>query len=166
MADNTPFQIANLPAGLKEPGIYVTVRSDGDPGLSAANQRCLLWGYQSSAATFPPNTPVRAINQDQVDAGAGATSMLAHAYAAAKSQVPIGAEIYLMPLIAPLAVRLRLSRLRLRVSPAWVTSSATTATAADTMTVKYRGRGSRLALRRVMLGPRLQLTLRLPGIRF
>ena len=85
MADNTPFQIANLPAGLKEPGIYVTVRSDGDPGLSAANQRCLLWGYQSSAAAFPPNTPVRAINQDQVDAGAGATSMLAHAYAAAKS---------------------------------------------------------------------------------
>lgn len=142
MADNTPFQIANLPAGLKEPGIYVTVRSDGDPGLSAANQRCLLWGYQSSAATFPPNTPVRAINQDQVDAGAGATSMLAHAYAAAKSQVPIGAEIYLMPLIAPSGGTAQVISFEITGEPSLgVTSSATTATAADTMTVKYRGRG-------------------------
>jgi len=142
MADNTPFQVANLPAGLKEPGIYVTVRSDGDPGLSAANQRCLLWGYQSSTATFPPNAPIRAINQDQVDAGAGATSMLAHAYAAAKSQVPIGAEIYLMPLIAPSSGTAQIVTVEITGEPtAGVTSTATTATAADTVTVKYRGRG-------------------------
>ena len=67
MAD-APFLIADLPAGLYEPGVYVTVRTDGDVGLSAPNNRCLLLGYMSTGGTGVPDAPYRALSQSDVDA--------------------------------------------------------------------------------------------------
>lgn len=135
------FQTAQLPAGLLEPGIYVTLRADSDPGLTAVNNRCLLAGYMVSG-NFAPNMPIRVLSQDQVDAGAGSYSMLAHMYAAAKAQVPIGSEVWCLPLIPPSGGTAQIVHFEITGEPtAGVLSSATTAAAADTMRVRYRGRG-------------------------
>ena len=96
-----PFSVANLPAGLKEPGVYVTVRTDGDPGLSAPNNRCLILGYMASGGTATADQPIRVLSQDQADAEFRSYSMLAHAYAAAKRQVPVGCEVWCLPLQEP-----------------------------------------------------------------
>lgn len=142
MAADTPFVVANLPAGLREPGVYVTVFSDGDPGLSAQNNACLIWGYMLPSGNFRPNEPTRALSQDQVDAGADATSMLAQSYAAAKSMVPVGMECWCMGLLEPSGGTKQVLNITFTGEPsAGVLSSATTAAAADTVTVKLRGRG-------------------------
>jgi len=139
---STPFAIANLPAGLKEPGFYVSVRTDGDVGLASPTQRCLIFGYMSTGGTYAPNVPVRALSQAEVDAGARSYSMLAHAFAAAKAKIPVGAEIWLVPLIAPSGGTAQVLNVEIIGEPsAGVLSSGTAATAADTVTVRYRGRG-------------------------
>lgn len=140
MAEN--FVPSPLPVGVKEPGVYVTLFTDGDPGLSASNNRCLLLGYMSDGGTFRPNEPIRVLNRDQIEVGAMPYSMLAHQYLAAKSQVPLGTEIWCCPLLAPSGGTAQIMQFEIIGEPsAGVLSSATTAAAADVMTVRYRGRG-------------------------
>ena len=137
-----PFSVANLPAGLKEPGVYVTVRTDGDPGLSAPNNRCLILGYMASGGTATADQPIRVLSQDQADAEFRSYSMLAHAYAAAKRQVPVGCEVWCLPLQEPSSGTAQIVNVEIVGEPsAGVVSAATTAAAADTVRVKYRGRG-------------------------
>lgn len=136
------FVPANLPAGLVEPGIHTTIKLDGDPGLSAPSNRCLITGYVGTGGTYPLNQPVRALSLDEVNAGARSYSMLAHAFQAAKSQVPIGAEIWLLPLGEPSGGTAQVVSVTFQGEPTLgVLSSATTAAAADTVYVAYRGRG-------------------------
>lgn len=142
MAD-APFQIADLPAGLYEPGVYVTVRTDGDVGLSAPNNRCLLIGYMATGGTGVPDAPYRCLSQNDVDANYKSYSQIAHMYAAAKSQIPLGAEVYCVGLLEPSGGTAQILNVEITGEPsaAGVLSSATTAAAADTLTIKYRGRG-------------------------
>lgn len=141
MAD-APFLVADLPAGLYEPGVYVTVRTDGDVGLSAPNNRCLLLGYMSTGGTGVPDAPYRALSQSDVDANYRAYSQIAHMYAAAKSQIPVGAEVYCVGLLEPSGGTAQVLNVEITGEPsAGVLSAATTAAAADTLTIKYRGRG-------------------------
>lgn len=143
------FQVANLPAGLREPGVYVTVRADGDVGLAAPNNRVILWGYMSAGGTGTPNVAFRAFSQQQVNAAFLATSMISHKYAAAKSQIPVGAEVWLMPLLEPSGGTAQVVKFEITGEPSSGTlSSATAAAAADTMTVKYRGRGVRVGIKK------------------
>ena len=137
-----PFLVADLPAGLYEPGVYVTVRTDGDVGLSAPNNRCLLIGYMATGGTGVPDAPYRALSQTDVDANFRSYSQLAHMYAAAKAQVPIGAEVYCVGLLEPSGGTAQVLNVEITGEPsAGVLSAATTAAAADTLTIKYRGRG-------------------------
>jgi phage tail sheath gpL-like len=148
MADSTPFQIADLPVGLKEPGVYVTIRIDGDVGLSEPNNRCLIWGYMSAGGSGVPNSPFRALSQDDVDANFQSYSMISHAYAAAKAQIPIGAEVWLMPLLEPAGGTAQAVTITITGEPtAGVLSTATAALAADTMTIRYRGRGVQVGIK-------------------
>lgn len=147
MAD-IPFVVADLPAGLLEPGVYVQVRTDSDAGLSAPNNRCLIWGYMSSGGTGIPNQPYRALSQSDVDARFRSYSMIAHAYAAAKSQIPIGMECWLMPLLEPSGGTAQVVKAEITGEPsAGVLSSATAAAAADTVFVRYRGRGVKVGIK-------------------
>lgn len=141
------FVPASLPAGLAEPGIYVQIRTDGDPGLSAPDNRVLLWGYVKTG-NYALNQPVRATNLEAVIAGCGATSMLAHTYQAAKAQVPIGAELWVMPLAEPSGGTAQVVSVTFTGEPsAGVLSSASSAAAADTVSVLYRGRGVRVGIK-------------------
>jgi phage tail sheath gpL-like len=68
--------------------------------------------------------------------------MIAHAYAAAKAQIPIGAEVWLMPLLEPSGGTAQVVNVSITGEPtAGVLSLGTAATAADTVTVRIRGRG-------------------------
>ena len=147
MAD-TPFITANLPAGLLEPGVYVEVRRDGDPGISAPSNRCLVTGYMGAGGTGVANEPYRALSQDDVDAKFRSNSMISHAYSACKAQVPIGAEIWLLPLLAPSGGTAAVVKFEITGEPvAGVLSTATAAAAADTMFVRYRGRGVNVGIK-------------------
>ena len=137
-----------LPAGLLEPGVYVQVRTDGDAGLADTNTRCLIWGYMSPGGTGIPNQPHKALSQDDVDAAFRPYSMLAHAYAAAKAQVPVGAEVWLMPLLEPSGGTAQAVTVEFTGEPAaGVLSLATSAAAADSVWVSYRGRGAWTGIR-------------------
>lgn len=141
------FVPATLPAGLVEPGVYAQIRTDGDPGLSAPDNRVLLWGYVKSG-NYAINQPVRAVNLEAVVAGAGATSMLAHAYQAAKAQIAVGAECWLMPLAEPGGGTAQVVSVTFTGEPtAGVLSSASAAAAADAVSVLYRGRGVRVGIK-------------------
>ena len=61
------------------------------------NQRALIIGQITSAATTPANVPVLAYSQAQVNALAGVNSMLALEYAAYRLQDPFG-EVWIGPL--------------------------------------------------------------------
>ena len=137
-----------LPAGLVEPGVYVSIRTDGDAGLSDTNTRCLLWGYMSPGGTGVPNQPHKALSQEDVDAAFRPYSMLSHAYAAAKAQIPVGAEVWLLPLLEPAGGTAQAVTVEFTGEPtAGVLSSATTAAAADSVWVSYRGRGAWTGIR-------------------
>ncbi|MBL9006532.1 MAG: hypothetical protein JNJ46_19910 [Myxococcales bacterium] len=137
-----PFSIASIPSGVHEPGVYITLRTDGDPGLSAPNNRCLILGYLASGGTATADQPIRVLSQDQADVEFRSYSMLAHAYAAAKRQVPVGCEIWCVPLQEPSSGTAQVVNVEIVGEPsAGVVSAATTAAAADTMRIKYRGRG-------------------------
>lgn len=141
------FVPASLPAGLVEPGVYAQIRTDGDPGLSAPDNRVLLWGYVKSG-NYALNQAIRATNLEAVVAGAGATSMLAHAYQAAKAQIPVGTECWLMPLAEPSGGTAQVVSVTFTGEPAaGVLSSATAAAAADTVSVMCRGRGVRVGIK-------------------
>ena len=137
-----------LPAGLVEPGVYVSIRYDADPGLSDTNTRALIWGYMSSGGTGVPNQPHKALSQDDVDAAFKPYSMISHAYAAARAQVPVGAEVWLMPLLEPSGGTAQAITFEFTGQPsAGVLSSATSAAAADSVWVSYRGRGAWTGIR-------------------
>lgn len=138
---NPPFSVANLPAGLLEPGVYVG-ESVGDVGPVAPGKACLIFGYMSAGGTGTANLPVRATSQADVDAAFRSYSMLAHAYAAAKSQVPVGAEVWCCPLVEPSGGTAQVINITFQGEPsAGVLSSATAAAAADTVSLRLRGRG-------------------------
>ena len=88
-----PFSIANLPAGLKEPGFYVSVDTSGDLGVAQSVTRALIWGYKGAGGTYPTDAPQRALSQSEVDVGCQPWSQLSHAYAAARAQTCCWATI-------------------------------------------------------------------------
>lgn len=138
-----PFSIANLPAGLKEPGFYVSVDTSGDLGVAQSVTRALIWGYKGAGGTYPTDAPQRALSQSEVDVGCQPWSQLSHAYAAARAQIPIGAEVWLMPLDPPSSGTAQVLNIEFVGEPtAGVLSSATTAAAADSCTIRYRNRGA------------------------
>lgn len=147
MAD-TPFQVADLPPGL-EPGVYVSIRTDGEPGLSAPDNKCLLLAYMSAGGTGVPNQPYRALSRSDVDAAFKPYSMAARAFAAAKAAAPVGAEIHILPLLEPSGGTAQIVKVEITGEPsqAGVLSSATTAAAADIMTILYAGRGIQVGIK-------------------
>lgn len=144
-----PFVVAKLPAGLEEPGVYVQIVTDGDAGLSAPNNRCLLWGYMQAGYPGIPDSPGRGLSQSDVEATYGPKSMLAHAFAAAKAQIPIGMECVLLPLLEPASGTASQVKVEIIGEPtAGVLSSATAAAAADTVYVLMRGRGVAVGIKK------------------
>jgi phage tail sheath gpL-like len=144
-----PFQPLKLPAGLEEPGIYVGFVLDSDPGLSAPNKRELIFGYMTAGYPGVPDAPVSGLNITDVENTFGPKSMLAHRYAAAKAEVPIGFEAVLVPLLEPSAGTASAITFEITGEPtAGVLSSATAAAAADTMIVSLRGRGVQVGIRK------------------
>jgi len=144
-----PFQPLKLPAGLEEPGIYVGFVLDSDPGLSAPNKRELIFGYMTAGYPGVPDAPVTGLNITDVENTFGPKSMLAHRYAAAKAEVPIGFEAVLVPLLEPSAGTASAITFEITGEPvAGVLSSATAAAAADTMTVSLRGRSVQVGIRK------------------
>lgn len=144
-----PFVVAKLPAGLEEPGVYVQMMTDGDAGLSAPNNRCLLLGYMQSGYPGIPDAPARGLSQSDVENTYGPKSMLAHAYAAAKSQVPIGMECVLLPLLEPSGGTASQIKVEFLGEPtAGVLSTATAAAGADTVYVMLRGRGVAVGIKK------------------
>jgi len=136
-----PFSVANLPNSLLEPGVYVG-ESVGDVGPSAPGKACLIFGYMSAGGTGTANLPVRATSQADVDAAFRSYSMISHAYAAAKSQVPVGAEVWLCPLVEPSGGTAQVINITFQGEPvAGVLSSATAAAAGDSVSLRLRGRG-------------------------
>ena len=61
-----------------------------------------FWATCPPAARAFPMPPYRALSQSDVDANYRAYSQIAHMYAAAKSQIPVGAEVYCVGLLEPL----------------------------------------------------------------
>jgi phage tail sheath gpL-like len=120
MAD-TPFNILRLP-GVYEPGVYASVVYDSDPGLAAPNNRCLLTGYFTAGYQAVSDVPVRVLSQADADVLFGPKSMLSHAYAAAKKQIPVGAEVWALPLTAPSRALRKCSTSRSLPSHRWVSS--------------------------------------------
>lgn len=142
-----PFSVANLPAGVLEPGVYVG-ESVGDVGPSAPGKACLIFGYMSAGGTGTVNMPVRATSQADVDAAFRPYSMISHAYAAAKSQIPVGAEVWLCPLSEPSGGTAQVVNITFQGEPvAGVLSTATAAAAADTVSVRLRGRGVNVGIK-------------------
>ena len=92
----------NLTSAQVLPGFYgfIDYNTVGAGTVPALNQ--LIWGYISSAAQATPNQPFRPESQQDADDKCGRGSDLARAYAAAASQPESqGADIQLMPIVAP-----------------------------------------------------------------
>jgi len=133
---------AKLPAGLEQPGVYVTLVSGSDPGLSTPSKTCLIWGYKTTGYPGATDAPVSAISQGQVASDFGPSSMLAQRYAAARAQQPYGAEILLLPLSEPAGGTASAITITIEGEPAsGVLSAATAAASADTVWLGMRGRG-------------------------
>lgn len=144
-----PFVVTNLPPGLKEPGVYVQFVTDGDAGLSAPNNRCLLAGYMTPGYPGIPDVPARALSQLEVDVLYGPKSMLSQAFAAAKAQVPIGMECHLLPLMEPSGGTASVYNVEFAGEPAsGVLSAATAAAAADVVYLTIRGRGVAVSIKK------------------
>lgn len=138
-----PFQVANLSPGIREPGFYVSVDLSGDLGVAQSAGRCLIFGYKGAGGVYPSDAPIRALSQSEVDVGCQPWSQLSHAYAAARAQIPIGAEVWLMPIDPPASGTAQVLNVEFVGEPvAGVLSSATVAAAADTCTLRYRNRGA------------------------
>ena len=134
-----------LPAGLEEPGIYVVVTADSDPGISKPTQTALIWGYMTAGYPGQADAPELGLSQLQVDSDFGPDSMIAQRYAAAKAQLPLGAEFWLIALAEPSGGTASVVTVEFTGEPtAGVLSSGTAATAADTVWVGLRGRGVRV----------------------
>lgn len=126
-----------IPAGFKLPGIYLSFLV-GDTGSSAPNNRCLLWGYAAPGAPAALNTPFLAVTQEQVDAqGGGSDTMISHAYAAAKAQLPagVGAEVWCLPLAEPAGTKATHLIKFLAAPVAGVLGTNTAASASATCTI-------------------------------
>lgn len=140
MADK-PFNLLSLP-GVYEPGVYASVIYDSDPGLAAPNNRCLLTGYFTAGYQAVSDVPVRVLSQADADVLFGPKSMLSHAYAAAKKQIPVGAEVWALPLTAPSSGTAQVLNVEIVAEPSLgVLGAGTAALSADTVTVRLRGRG-------------------------
>lgn len=138
------FKVLQLPAGFKIPGFYFGY-DFSDAGSAAPNNRLLIWGYMGAAGTAAPNRPLAALTQDVVNVACQPWSMAAHAYAAAKSQLPLGlgAEIYVLPLIEPSGGTKAVHKVKFMAAPvAGVLGLGTTAAASGVCTVTFAGRGA------------------------
>jgi len=92
----------NLTSGQLLPGFYAFIDYNAQGSSQAPTKRCLLWGYINSSAIRTPNQPFLPGSKTEADAGCGRGSDLARAYAAALTPAEAsGAEIWLMPIVAP-----------------------------------------------------------------
>ena len=140
MAD-TPFNLLKLP-GVYEPGVYASVVYDSDPGIAAPNNRCLLAGYCTAGYQAVSDVPVRVLSQADADILFGPKSMLSHAYAAAKKQIPVGAEVWALPLSAPSSGTAQVLNVEIVAEPSLgVLGAGSAALSADIVTLRLRGRG-------------------------
>jgi len=139
------FPLVSLPAGQKLPGISTQVNLNGAGLTASPNNKVLLWHYVGAGSPADLYTARQVISQAQVDALCKSWSPLAHMFAAAVSQLPqgIGAEFWIVPLAEPSSGSVRSCKVKILGKPvSGVVSSATTASAADTLTFSYRGRSS------------------------
>ncbi len=145
----SPLVIANLPAGLEEPGVYVQYLFGGDQGLSAPNKRGLILGYMTPGYPGRPDEPIVISSADECEVLFGPKSMLTHAYAAAKAQQPLGWEAVLLPLLEPSGGTASSVTVEFVAEPIdGVLQSNTAALSADTVYVLRRGRGVAVSFRK------------------
>ena len=138
---NTPFNLLKLP-GVFEPGFYASVVYDSDPGLAAPINRCLLTGYFTAGYQAVSDAPVRVLSQADADVLFGPKSMLSHAYAAAKKQIAVGAEVWALPLTAPSSGTAQVLNIEIVAEPSLgVLGAGTAALSADSVSLRLRGRG-------------------------
>jgi phage tail sheath gpL-like len=92
----------NLTSGQVLPGFYGFVDYNAGGSGQAPGLRALLWGYIGSTAQKTPNQPFLPSSQQDANDGCERGSDLARMYAAAMSQPEAqGAEVWLMPVVAP-----------------------------------------------------------------
>lgn len=92
----------NLTSGQVLPGFFGFVDYNSQGSTPLANNKVLLWAYQTAAAQRTPNQPFLPASQQDVDDGCGKNSDARGFYAAAISQPEAqGAEVWVLPLTAP-----------------------------------------------------------------
>lgn len=92
----------NLTGAQLLPGVFGYVDYNANGGNQLANNRTLLWGYQTSAAQKPPNMPLLPASQQDANNWFGAGSDIARMYASAVSQPEsVGSTIYCIGLAEP-----------------------------------------------------------------
>lgn len=135
----------NLPPGYKRPGVFFSYKV-GDSGSTVPNRRVLLFGYVPSGAPAVLNAPVLGLSQDQVNSlCSGPQYMLARAYAAAKSHLPagVGAEFWLLPMLAPSGGAKAQHRITFMAAPvAGVLGSNTAARTSVQCRIRFSGKGT------------------------
>lgn len=143
------FPLVSIPAGHVIPGISTQVNLNGAGLTPTPNNKVLLWHYVGAGSPADLYTARQVISQAQVDALCKSWSPLAHMFAAAASQLPqgIGSEFWIVPLAEPSSGSVRSCKVKiLGKSVSGVVSSATTASAADTLTFSYRGRSVKVGV--------------------
>lgn len=132
----------SLSPSYKLPGIYLEEIFGSDTGSVTPNTRAVFFGYVTSSATRPLNTPfIPGSLAEVIQTCGGKKAMLTHVYQAAKSQ-GAGAEIVLVPLAEPSGGTAATHKIIFLPAPsAGVNGTNVGATTPDTCTILVRGRG-------------------------